>query len=97
MRITIGGNRICYPGDVSAPTGSLELVKIIINMLLSLRHAHFIAFDVSNFYLATPMDRPEFVQIRLEEIPQEFIDEYNLTLYAHTGWIYFDSVQDSYE
>ena len=51
MRITIGGNRICYPGDVSAPTGSLELVKIIINMLLSLRHAHFIAFDVSNFYL----------------------------------------------
>ena len=57
-QITIGGNRIFYPGDVGTPTGSLELVKLIINSILSRCHARFVAFDVSNFYLAMPMDRP---------------------------------------
>ena len=30
--ITIGGNRICYPGDIDTLIVSLELVKIIINI-----------------------------------------------------------------
>jgi hypothetical protein len=30
-RITIGGNRTCYPGDTGTPTGSLELVKLQVN------------------------------------------------------------------
>ena len=56
----------------------------------------FVAFDVIHFYLATPMDRPEFVIIRLEDIPKEFIDEYNLTPYAHNGWIYFEIIKGCY-
>ena len=59
-RITIRENRICYPGDVSTPKSLLQLVNIIINSVLSRSHARFVAFEVSNFYLATPMDRPEF-------------------------------------
>ena len=43
-----------------------------------------------------PMDRPEYVRIRLEDIPQEFIDEYNLTPYAHNGWIYFEIIKGCY-
>ena len=38
-RITVAGNRICYPGDVATPTGSLELVKLIINSVLSRKGA----------------------------------------------------------
>ena len=34
-RITIGGNRIIYPGDCGTKTGSLQLVKILINSVLS--------------------------------------------------------------
>lgn len=30
-RITIAGTRICYPGDVATPTGSLDLVKFMLN------------------------------------------------------------------
>ena len=48
-RITIGENQICYPGDVGTPTGSLELVKLVINSILSHRNARFAAFGVSNF------------------------------------------------
>eukprot|EP00804_Cyclotella_cryptica_P017134 CCRYP_003352-RA/>CCRYP_003352-RA protein AED:0.42 eAED:0.42 QI:0/-1/0/1/-1/1/1/0/165 len=33
--ITIGGNRICYPGDVGTKTAPLELVKLMINSVLS--------------------------------------------------------------
>jgi hypothetical protein len=35
MRITIGGNNIAYPGDVGTPTGSNELVKLLVNSVLS--------------------------------------------------------------
>jgi len=88
-RITIAGNRICYPGDVGTPTASLDLVKLMLNSVLSRRGAKFACFDVSNFYLGTPLDRPEYVKIKLTDIPQEFIDEYDLTNYAHNGWVYF--------
>ena len=45
-RITIGGNSIIYPGEVETPTASLELVKIIINSLLSRHGAKFAYFGV---------------------------------------------------
>ena len=44
--ITISGNRICYPGDVVIPTGSLDMIKLIINNVLSRRNAWFITFDI---------------------------------------------------
>jgi len=45
-RITIGGNRISYPHDVGIPTGSLELLKILINSILSTPNAKFASFDI---------------------------------------------------
>ena len=47
-RITIGGNHICYPVEFGTTTGSLELIKLIINIVLSKRHAWFINFDIKN-------------------------------------------------
>ena len=41
-RITIAGSQICYLGDVGTPTGSLDLVKLIINSVLSRRNARFV-------------------------------------------------------
>ena len=89
-RITIGGNRICYPGDCGTKTGSLETTKTMFNSVLSRPGAKFACFDIKNFYLGTPLDRPEFVRIKLADIPQEFIDEYNLLEYEHDGWVYFE-------
>ena len=43
--ITVSGSQIYYPGDVGTPTGSLDLVKLIINSVLSLRNARFVYFD----------------------------------------------------
>ena len=90
MRITISGNRITFPGDVGTPTASLELSKLVFNSVLSRPGAKFTTFDICNFYLQTPLDRPEYARIKLSDIPEEFILEYNLLSYARDGWIYFE-------
>ena len=72
--ITVTGSQICYPRDVVTPTGSLNLVKLIINSVLSRRNARFFPFDLKNFYLQTPMERSEYVHIKLSDIPQELIE-----------------------
>ena len=42
--------------------------------------------DLGDFYLGTPLDRLEYVGIKLSTIPQEFINEYNLLrLYTTDG------------
>ena len=69
-RITIGGNLICYPSDVSTPTGSLKLIKHIINSVLSQQHSQFITFDIKAIYLETPIGLAEYVRINLSNIPQ---------------------------
>ena len=69
-RITVSGSRIYYPGNIGTPTGSLDLVKLMINSVLYRSNARFVCFDAKNFYLQTPMDQPEYVRIKLSEIPQ---------------------------
>ena len=64
-RITVAGNRVSYPGDVTTPTGSLELLKLIINSTLSCPGARFACFDIKNFYLDNTMDRSEYEIIKM--------------------------------
>ena len=42
------------------------------------------------------MDCLEFVKIKLTNIPQEFIDEYNLLEFEHQGWIFFEVIKGCY-
>jgi hypothetical protein len=95
-RITIGSNRICYSGNVGTNPASLELVKLLLNSVLSRKGARFSTIDLKNFYLDTPMPDPEYVRIKLSNIPDEFIKEYNLTGRDRDGWIYFEICQGCY-
>ena len=81
---------------VSTPTGSLELVKLIINSVLSRQNGLFTAFDIKNFYLDTPMENPEYVRVKLEDIPQEFIEGYHLLNNESHGWVYFEIFRGCY-
>jgi hypothetical protein len=60
-RITIGGNRICYPSNVGTTTASLRLLKLLLNRVLSQKGACFSSIDLKNFYLDTPMPKPKYV------------------------------------
>jgi hypothetical protein len=53
-RLTLGGNLINYPGNVSTCTAELETIKILVNSTISTPGAIFITADVENFYLETP-------------------------------------------
>eukprot|EP00804_Cyclotella_cryptica_P022730 CCRYP_012518-RA/>CCRYP_012518-RA protein AED:0.44 eAED:0.44 QI:0/0/0/1/0/0/2/0/115 len=67
----------------------------MINSVLSRRNAKFCTLDISNFYLGTPLDRPQNT-ICINDIPQEFIDEYDLTHHVRDGWVYFQIVKGVY-
>ena len=68
----------------------------MINSVLSRRNARFVSFDLKNFYLQTLMDRYEYVCMKLSDIPQEFIDEYDLSEANQHGWIYFEILRGCY-
>ena len=77
-RLTVGGNRINYPGEVGTPTADMLLVKVMLNSVASTMNAKFMCIDISNFYLNTPLPRYKYLKLKLSDIPQEVIDEYNL-------------------
>ena len=92
-RITIGGNRIIYLGDVGTPTVSLELIKLILNSILSRPGGQICLLPRKIFYLATPMDLSEYARIKIKDIPEEFIKDYKLHPMFHNGWIYLEIVR----
>ena len=53
-------------------------------------------FDIKNFYLVTPIERPDYVCIEISNIPQIFIDKYNLTQQNCNGWVYFEKFHGCY-
>eukprot|EP01082_Thalassiosira_pseudonana_P012372 g11214.t1 g11214 contig5:382941-386300(-) len=90
-RLTMGGDRINYPGEVGTPTADLLLVKILFNSIISTHGARCMTADIKNFYLNTPMQRYEYLRIRLSDIPQEVITEYGLlNKVAADGYVYLE-------
>ena len=59
-------------------TDSLDIVNLVLNSVISSKDTNYVTFDIYNFYLQTPLDRPEYVHINLSDIPQDFINEYEL-------------------
>ena len=95
-RIAVASNRISYPGGVGTPTSALNLVKLMLNSVLSRPGSRFACFDAANFYLQTPeRDWKEYVKIKFDNITVEFREEYGLTPgspLVHHGWVYFSVV-----
>ena len=90
-QLTVGGNRINYPGEVGTPTADMLLIKILLNSVISTKNAKFMSIDVSSFYLNTPLPRYEYLKLKLSDVPQEVIDEYDLTKKATSdGHVYVE-------
>ena len=73
-RLTLGGERIVCLYDVSTPASDLPTIKMHWDSVLSSPGAKFFTVNIANFYLGTPMDRPEFMRLPIKIIPQEIID-----------------------
>jgi hypothetical protein len=96
-RLTAGGDRINYPYDVGTPTADMTLFKILVNSIISTPNARCIMVDIKDFYLNTPMKRPEYMRIKLSDIPDEIIDEYKLReLVDEDGYVYCEITKGMY-
>ena len=85
VRYTVGGNLIEYSGNVSTPTADITTAKLVINSVLSTPAATYSCFDISNFYLNTPMKHYKYMRIPVWAIPACMMDQYDLAPLVHNG------------
>jgi len=84
----LGADLVNHPGEVSADTADLTTTKCLINNNTSTKDARMACFDIKNFHLKTPMERPECVNIPLHLIPQATINHCQLTKIAQNGCVH---------
>ena len=88
--VTVGGNRLDFPGDTTTNCASLTTTKCILNSTISTPGARFITIDIKNFYYNTPMGRYEYMKSSLKIFPEDIIAQYNLLQLSSNGWVYLD-------
>jgi hypothetical protein len=90
VRLTVGGDRLDYSGDVATSTADITTFKILINSTLSTENAAMMMMDIKNYYLGTPLPRFEYMKMLLSRFPEEIIQNYNLNAMAVDGWAYIE-------
>jgi hypothetical protein len=90
VRLTVGGDRLDYSGDVATSTADITTYKILINSTLSTKDAAMMMMDIKNYYLGTPLPRFEYMKMLLSRFPEEIIQKYNLNALAVDGWVYIE-------
>jgi hypothetical protein len=96
VRLTVGGNLIQYPGDVSTRSADLTTYKCLRNRTISTEGAKYMCLDVKMFYLGTPMESFEYMRIPIKLIPQKIIDQYKLLPLVSDGHVYIEVQKGMY-
>jgi hypothetical protein len=90
VRLTVGGDRLDYSGDVATSTADITAFIILINSTLSTEDAVMMMMDIKNYYLGTPLPQFEYMRMLLSRFPEEIIQKYNLNALAVDGWVYIE-------
>jgi hypothetical protein len=53
VRLTVGGDRLDYSGEVTTSTANIRTFKILINSTLSTEEAAMMMMDIKKYYLST--------------------------------------------
>jgi hypothetical protein len=96
VRLTVGGDRLDYYGNVATSTADITTFKILINSTLSTEDAAMMMMDIKNYYLGTLLPRIEFMKMLLSRFHEEIIQKYNLNALAVDGWVYIEIRKDMY-
>ena len=54
------------------------MVELFINSVISTPNAKFVIINIKDFYLNTPMKRFKYMKLKLNNLPKDFIKEYDL-------------------
>jgi hypothetical protein len=90
VRLTVGGDKLDYSGNVATSTADITTFKIIINSTLSTKDAAMMMMDIKKYYLGTPLPRFEYMKMLLSRFPEEIIQKYNLNALAVNGGVYIE-------
>ena len=64
-------------------------VKMHLNSVISTNGSRYCTIDLKDFYLNTPIERPEFMRLKITNLPPEFVALYNLNSIAdQNGTVY---------
>eukprot|EP00804_Cyclotella_cryptica_P027940 CCRYP_003829-RA/>CCRYP_003829-RA protein AED:0.45 eAED:0.45 QI:0/0/0/1/0/0/2/0/234 len=63
-------------------------VKILLNSVISTVNTRFMTIDIKDFYRNTPMECPEYMQLKLADIPAAIIDLYHLRDITRDGYVF---------
>ena len=95
VRGTFGGDRCNYPFSAFAATASMVLVKMLLQSVVS-DGSRFMTIDIKDYYLKTPMARPEYIRLRLSQLPPDIQSTYNLAQFVHNDSVLFEVTQTMY-
>ena len=73
--LTVGGNIINLPGEVTKSTKYITTSNLIFNSVLLTKNEKFMCHDIKHFYLKNPMDKYEYMKLQLEITPAEIIQQ----------------------
>jgi hypothetical protein len=96
VRLTVGGDKLYYSGDVTTSTAYITTFKILINSTLSTEDATMMMMDIKNYYISSPLPRIEYMKMLLSRFPEEIIQNYNLNALAVDGWVYIETRKGMY-
>ena len=95
VRGTIGGDRINYPGETSADTAAMPVVKLLLQSVIS-DDLKWMTLDIKDYYLNTPLPRAEYIRIQRKLIPDAIMEKYLLEPYLSNNSILFEVKQGMY-
>ena len=90
IRLIVGGDKLEYNRDAGSPAASLLETKLLLNSVISdaKQGARFLSADLKDFFLATPMDNPEYMRIHWKHIPDDIREQYKLQDIKSGDYIY---------
>lgn len=91
IRLVVGGDKLDYNDDPASPAAGLLETKLLVNSVISDadKGAKFMCMDLKDHFLASPMERPEYMRVHQRHIPLDIITKYQLAdLISPDGYIY---------
>ncbi len=90
VHITVGGNFIKYPFELTTCTADMLSLKIMWNSVISTPYAQFAGANIKNMYLETPLDWYEYMRMPLDLFPDNIVNHYDLRRKAKNGFVYME-------
>ena len=85
VRGTAGGNNSTYDGPTTAYVSDMSTFKILCNKTISDEGKRMSTADISDMYLHSTLEAPEYMWIHLSDIPTEALTMFDVASYVTPG------------